>query len=116
MTFTYYMTQRPAGPGAQPRDGLIEVCELDQNVPIDGVGRAYSKIVYDRQLTDEEIRDYELTQECRVEDIEYKGYLLTYLPWMNLWAVRVIAERELGVVAYEDTLEDAERDIDEQEG
>ena len=53
-TIVYYygMRLRPAGPGCQPKKGL---CSIE-----DGYGRYHSILVYDRELTDTEVRDYEL--------------------------------------------------------
>lgn len=64
MEYRYYMTQRPAGPGCQPRDGLISVEGLDPKNVIPGIGgTAWSMLTYDRPLTDDEIREYELTPD-----------------------------------------------------
>lgn len=58
----YYMTQRPAGPGAMPRNGLVDVLNYDGKPFIPEIGReAWSRLTYNRMLTAEEIRDYELT-------------------------------------------------------
>ena len=63
MTYLYYLTQRPAGPGCQPRRGLLEIIDLDRAyVPEIGM-EAWSAVTYDRPLTDEEIRSYELTRK-----------------------------------------------------
>lgn len=59
--YRYYMTQRPPMPGAQPRDGLVDILPLDKNNSIPFLGKgAYAILFYSRPLTDEEIRDYEL--------------------------------------------------------
>ena len=59
--YTYYLTQRPAGPGCQPRKGLIDIEDLDNRFVQEINRMAWSKVTYDRQLTDDEIREYELT-------------------------------------------------------
>lgn len=57
----YYCTQRPAYPGAIPR-GVIDIEEMDPDVPIKEIGKgAYNLIKYDRELTNAEIYQYELT-------------------------------------------------------
>lgn len=67
MKYAYYMIYRPAMPGAMPREGLVEIENLDadgerQYVPqIDS--KAYSRIIYNRPLTRKEIRAYELIPE-----------------------------------------------------
>lgn len=53
MEHKYYMTQRPLSIGAQPRD----FTRFDEEDP----GGRYGAIWYDRELTDREIYDYELT-------------------------------------------------------
>ena len=59
----YYSTQRPAGPGAVPKDKLLEVVNLDTMPEIDEDGtRAYSIMLYDRRLSESELREYELTE------------------------------------------------------
>ena len=62
MMATYYVTQRPAGLGAVPKRGLVDVLALDPRVIIPKIGRgAYSKVTYNRELTREEVEQYELT-------------------------------------------------------
>lgn len=61
MKYIYYLTQRPAGPGCQPRNGLLDIEDLD-NLFVPEINRtAWSRITYDRQLTPDEISQYELT-------------------------------------------------------
>lgn len=61
MEYTYYLTQRPAGPGCQPRKGLLDIEDLDDRFVPEINREAWSKVIYDRQLTPEEISQYELT-------------------------------------------------------
>lgn len=57
----YYMTQRPFSIGAQPKEGLVEVEDFDCKKRVEEIGRdAWSRIVYDRELTEQEIDQYEL--------------------------------------------------------
>jgi hypothetical protein len=59
----YYMIMRPMGPGCQP-SGFIEWEECDGETVIPAINRtAWAWLLYDRKLTPEEIRDYELV-EC----------------------------------------------------
>lgn len=61
-TFLYYMTQRPAMPGAMPKANLTDICELDPTATIPEINRgAYAVLTYSRPLTYQEIHDYELT-------------------------------------------------------
>ena len=60
-THGYYMIHRPAGPGCQPKEGLVEIEDFGSRTYIEGIDReAWSLIKYDRKLTEKEIRDYEL--------------------------------------------------------
>lgn len=60
--FVYYMTQRPFGIGCQPKRGLVDAESYDEKTFVDEIGReAWSKLVYDRELTEAEVSDYELT-------------------------------------------------------
>ena len=52
MIFKYGMKYRPAGPGSQPRD--LYSIEEDPN------GKYYNIITYRRELTPEEVANYEL--------------------------------------------------------
>ena len=52
-TYTYGMRLRGFSPGCQPRGGLIERKD-------DPSGKYWDLLVYSRELTDEEVRSYEL--------------------------------------------------------
>lgn len=70
---TYYMTQRPFSIGAQPKDGLVEAEDFDGKKYIEDIdSRAWSRIVYDRELTEQEIYQYELVP---AEPKLYFGYV-----------------------------------------
>lgn len=60
MEYTYYLTQRPAGPGCQPRKGLLDIEDIDNKFVPEINQTAWSKVTYDRQLTQDEITQYEL--------------------------------------------------------
>ena len=53
MLYFYGMRLRGFSPGCQPKDGLIERLH-------DATGRYWGILVYDRKLTAEEVRNYEL--------------------------------------------------------
>ena len=60
--YRYYMTQRPAMPGAMPKKGLDMIEDRDPDDIIPNLGKgAYAVITYTRKLTEQEISDYELT-------------------------------------------------------
>ena len=66
-TFYAYCTPyRPAGPGCQPTDGLIATRDIDPNEPIiPGTDiTAWSVLLYDRKLSVDEMRAYELLPLC----------------------------------------------------
>lgn len=56
----YYMAQRPSSIGAQPKEGLVEAGDFDGKKRIEDIDRrAWPRIVYDRELTEQEIEQYE---------------------------------------------------------
>ena len=65
----YYMTQRPPMIGAMPKEGLVEWVAFDDDggkVFCEKIGmEAYAKLTYSRELTEQEISDYELIPESR---------------------------------------------------
>ena len=71
MEKTYYMIMRPPMPGAMPRDGLLWTKEFDSRQMVQtgqggprmgsaGPRMAWGKAVYCRELTAEEMDDYEM--------------------------------------------------------
>ena len=67
MMYTYYLTQRPAGPGALPQFGLNEIESYDEKSYVPDIGReAYAQATYTRPLTLDEIDQYELTPKERI--------------------------------------------------
>ena len=50
--YKYGMRLRGFAPGCQPMKGLVGTME--------GIGRYHCVLIYNRELTDEEVRDYEL--------------------------------------------------------
>lgn len=71
--YAYYMTQRPFSIGAQPKEGFVEAEDFDGKKYIEDIDRkAWSRIVYDRELTEQEIEQYELVP---AEPKLYFGYV-----------------------------------------
>ena len=62
--YRYGTLFRPAGPGAVPRDGLHAV---EDGTVLPNGRMVWSVVDYDRKLTDEEIRQYELEYIGRSE-------------------------------------------------
>ena len=59
MTYRYGMRLRGFSPGAQPKDGLMYA--EDGSDKVSTYGRLYHNIlVYNRRLSEQELRDYEL--------------------------------------------------------
>lgn len=65
----YYMTQRPPSLGTHPKAGLVCTLEYDGKQFIPKIGmKAWACLTYNRELTDKEVREYELVPEFyRVE-------------------------------------------------
>ena len=61
MFYKYYLNERPAGPGAVPKDGLAEYNPDDK-------GGRYGSVIYRRELTAAEVIEYELTEEPALAD------------------------------------------------
>ena len=60
--YKYYMLMRPFGPGCQPR-GSVDMWPLDGETVIPEIGHhAWAIVWYERRLTDEELRDYEMVE------------------------------------------------------
>lgn len=77
--FLYYMTQRPAMPGAMPKADLTDIRELDPAATIPEIGKgAYAVLTYSRPLTYQEIHDYELTPAAPYERQCAKGEILDF--------------------------------------
>jgi len=66
--YRYYCLERPAGPGAIPR-GVVVITNFDERKTADEIGRmAWGWVEYERELTEKEIREYEL-MEAKVYEI-----------------------------------------------
>lgn len=58
----YYSTQRPLMPGSCPRAGVQEVVNFDDKKFCEEIGcEAWGFVEYNRELTQDEVDDYELT-------------------------------------------------------
>ena len=53
MMFLYGMRLRGFSPGCQPKEGLVERQD-------DATGKYYDILVYNRELTEDELKNYEL--------------------------------------------------------
>lgn len=60
----YYLTQRPPSIGTHPR-GTTNVVAFDNKQPVEGIGKdAWGYVDYDKELTDNQANDYELTKDA----------------------------------------------------
>lgn len=57
----YYAVMRPVSIGACPKKGMIDYINYDNRIKTEK-GRAWAEIYYDRDLTEKEIREYELVR------------------------------------------------------
>ena len=70
----YYSTHRPVGPGTYPRAGTHEIHNYDERQYVRDAGReVWGYIEYDRELTPEEARSYELVEGGKEEDVKLLG-------------------------------------------
>jgi hypothetical protein len=67
-TYRYYLTQRPPAPGAIPR-GSKNTVSFDTKQEVDGL-EAWGYVEYDKPLTEQQISDYELTENSETETVE----------------------------------------------
>lgn len=59
-TYVYYTTQRPATPGAIPQKGVISIYHYGERKQLEHC-KAYSRVIYNRELTSAEVANYELS-------------------------------------------------------
>jgi len=58
----YYSRMRPVAPGSYPREGVTNIHNFDYREFVEEINsEAWGYIEYDRELTEKEIADYELT-------------------------------------------------------
>jgi len=61
----YYSIMRPVGIGTAPKSGMMDFINYDDRTEIrthDGVIRAWAELYYNRELTEQEINDYEVVR------------------------------------------------------
>lgn len=61
----YYSVMRPVSIGTAPKSGMMDFINYDDRTDIqanDGVIRAWAELYYNRELTDQEMKDYELVR------------------------------------------------------
>lgn len=110
--YRYYCRFRPPMPGAIPKQGLVNLTSFDYRQSYDGI-ECWGWVEYDRELTKDEINDYELAKSSNdLPCVEYKGYEISYIPQDKLWAVVSLENPQLGVIAYCDTKEEIIEGID----
>lgn len=78
MTYNYYATQRPAGPGAVPTKGLVNIIDFGGRTEIPSIGKAaYCLLQYNRLLDDKEMQDYELAPDIFLRMYMGSWYTIT---------------------------------------
>jgi len=61
----YYSIMRPVDVGTAPKSGMMDFINYDNRTEIqtnNGVIQAWAEIYYDRELTEKEMRDYEIVR------------------------------------------------------
>lgn len=61
----YYSIMRPVGIGTAPKSGMMDFINYDDRTEIQanhGIIRAWAEIYYNRELTEKEMRDYEMVR------------------------------------------------------
>lgn len=59
----YYSVMRPVSIGTAPKSGMMDFINYDDRTEIrtnNGIVRAWAELYYNRELTEQEVRDYEL--------------------------------------------------------
>ena len=59
--YYYWLTERRVAPGAFPEEGLLKVSNFLHQSPIEDVGLAWGAVLYDHELSLEEVCKYKLT-------------------------------------------------------
>lgn len=57
----YYSTLRPVSMGTQPKDGFMDFVNYDDRTEVDGK-MVWAELYYNRELTEKEMRDYDLVK------------------------------------------------------
>ena len=114
--YCYYMTERPAGPGAQPKEGLVNIIDCDPTIVNTVIKRrAYALLEYNRPLTHDELLCYSILPAISPDAVQYRGFVFEWDEWQALWRV-YFEGRPQDTVAYEDSIEKAKSEIDEYLG
>ena len=114
--YRYYMVRRPAGPGAQPKAGLVKVTDLGDETYVPHIHDcAYAILEYDRELTHAEVRQYELLPDDFPDDKHYRGLIIRWNEWAFCWMI-IDPNFHNDQIALVDTLEEAKAGIDEYLG
>ena len=59
--YTYYSTLRPVSIGTYPKKGMVDFENFDKRRYVSAIGReAWGILYYDRELTREEMENYDL--------------------------------------------------------
>lgn len=62
----YFLPERPPMPGTIPKQGLEYACDFGDRMPIvfpnGKTVKCYGYVEYNRELSDQEIKDYELLE------------------------------------------------------
>ena len=114
--YRYYMGARPAGPGAQPKEGLVNIIGCDPSIVNPVIKRrAYALLEYNRPLTHEELLCYSILPAISPDAVLYRGFVFEWDEWQALWRV-YFEGRSQDTVVYEESVEAAKADIDEYLG
>lgn len=65
--FSYYVMNRPAGPGAIPTEGIVKVENFPKRFQF-AFCKAWGKVTYNRALSPDEVRNYELSENKPAPD------------------------------------------------
>lgn len=58
----YYLVLRPVGIGTQPKNGMMDFINYNRRTEVSG-RMVWAEIYYDRELTPEELRNYDMIGE-----------------------------------------------------
>lgn len=88
----YYSTQRPVTPGSYPTAGAVSIENYPDKRYCEDIDReAWGHIIYDRELTEQEVSDYELTP-ARTSRKELAAVITAALPLLETLYEAVHAE------------------------
>ena len=130
----YYSLHRPVSVGTYPKDGVVAVYNFDDKQECKNIGlSAWGYIEYDRKLTDEEIKEYELfeapIQSCTQKQLKaihriisrkqakyakdcVAGQLIEYDTYcITDGAVLVISQKAFAHTSYDDVHESSFKNI-----